>query len=328
MREIQLYLPEARFIHLIRDGRDVALSILKQSFGPETIEAAAERWRSRVLRGRAQQPYLGFYMEVKFEDLVLDTEGQLRRICEFIELDFDPAMLGYHETAEERLQEKARELPRGKGRDPQSAEKRLQSHVKTFEPPNPSLVGGYRTKMDDGGPRRLRGARRRSSDRPRLRGRVAERQRQRGAHAEGRTPAAAPPASHRQRGEADGEPARRRRRRGPPPGSVRGRRSALRHDAARGDARRASGHDDGSRAPLRGEAGREDALGADDRRARRQGDRRRQAPLRVRHRRGGAAAPLREPARAQGGPGDPRVLRDPGRASTAPPAGATRPRPT
>lgn len=147
MREIQEYLPEARFIHLIRDGRDVALSILKQSFGPETIEAAAERWRGRVLRGRAQQPYLGYYMEVKFEDLVLDTEGQLRRICEFIELDFHPDMLGYHETAEQRLKEKARELPRGKGRDPQSAERRLKSHEKTFEPPNPSLVGGYKTKM-------------------------------------------------------------------------------------------------------------------------------------------------------------------------------------
>jgi hypothetical protein len=148
MREIQETMPEARFIHLIRDGRDVALSILKQSFGPETIEAAAERWRGRVLRGRAQEPYLAHYMEVKFEDLVLDTEGQLRRICEFIELDFHPAMLGYHETAAERLKEKARELPRGKGRDPQSAERRLKSHEKTFEPPNPSLVGGYKTKMD------------------------------------------------------------------------------------------------------------------------------------------------------------------------------------
>ncbi len=148
MRDIQDYLPEARFIHLIRDGRDVALSILKQSFGPETIEAAADRWRGRVLRGRSQQPYLVVYMEVKFEDLVLDTEGQLRRICEFIELDFDPAMLGYHERAEERLKEKARELPRGKGRDPQSAERRLKSHEKTFEPPNPALVGGYKTKME------------------------------------------------------------------------------------------------------------------------------------------------------------------------------------
>ena len=146
MREIQAYLPEARFIHLIRDGRDVALSVLKQAWGPQTIEAAAEKWRSRVLRGRAQQPYLGFYMEVKFEDLVLHTERELRRICEFIELDFDPAMLGYHETAEERLQEKARALPRAHG-EAQSAEKRLASHAKTFEPPNPDLIGTWKQRM-------------------------------------------------------------------------------------------------------------------------------------------------------------------------------------
>ena len=146
MREIQVYLPEARFIHLIRDGRDVALSILKQHWGPQTIEAAAEKWRSRVLRGRAQQPYLGFYLEVKFEDLVLHTERELRRICEFIDLDFDPAMLGYHETAEQRLQEKARALPRAHG-EPQSAEKRLMSHAKTFEPPNPDLIGTWRKRM-------------------------------------------------------------------------------------------------------------------------------------------------------------------------------------
>ena len=90
-----------------------------------------------------RQPYLGFYIEVKFEDLVLDTERELRRICEFIELDFDPAMLGYHETAEQRLQEKARALPRAHG-EAQSAEKRLMSHAKTFEPPNPELIGTWR----------------------------------------------------------------------------------------------------------------------------------------------------------------------------------------
>ena len=146
MREIQTYLPEARFVHLIRDGRDVALSVLKQPWGPQTIEAAAEKWRSRVLRGRSQQPYLGFYMEVKFEDLVLHTERELRRICEFVELEFDPAMLGYHERAEERLKEKARALPRAHG-EAQSAEKRLASHAKTFEPPNPDLIGTWRHRM-------------------------------------------------------------------------------------------------------------------------------------------------------------------------------------
>jgi hypothetical protein len=146
MREIQTYLPEARFVHPIRDGRDVALSVLKQEWGPQSTEAAAEKWRSRVLRGRAQQPYLAHYMEVKFEDLVLHTERELRRICEFVELEFDPAMLGYHQTAQQRLQEKARALPRAHG-EAQSAEKRLASHAKTFEPPNPALIGTWKTKM-------------------------------------------------------------------------------------------------------------------------------------------------------------------------------------
>ena len=147
MREIQGYLPEARFVHLIRDGRDVAVSVMKQSFGPETVEAAAERWRSRIMRAQSQQPFLGFYMEVRFEDLVLHTERELRRICEHIEIDFHPEMLGYHETAEERLQEKARELSRGAGRDPQSAERRLKSHEKTFEPPNPEMIGTWKRRM-------------------------------------------------------------------------------------------------------------------------------------------------------------------------------------
>ncbi|MEZ5155639.1 MAG: sulfotransferase [Solirubrobacterales bacterium] len=146
MREIQGYLPEARFIHLIRDGRDVALSVLKQTWGPQSVEAAAEKWRSRVNRGRSQAPYLGYYLEVKFEDLILQTERELRRICEFIELDFDEDMLGYHLTAEQRLQEKARALPRAHG-EAQSAEKRLMSHAKTFEPPNPDMIGTWRERM-------------------------------------------------------------------------------------------------------------------------------------------------------------------------------------
>jgi len=147
MREIQEFLPEARFVHLIRDGRDVALSVIKQAFGPETVEAAAEKWRSRILRGRAQAPYLGHYIEVKFEDLIVDTEATLRQICEFVELEFDPAMLSYYERAEERLAEKARALPRGKGREDQSAERRMESHKKTHEPPNPDLIAGWKERM-------------------------------------------------------------------------------------------------------------------------------------------------------------------------------------
>ncbi len=147
MRQIQAELPEARFVHLIRDGRDVALSVLKMSFGPDTVEAAAGRWRERVERGRSHARYLGHYHELYFEDLILDTEATLRRLCDFIELDFDPAMLSYYEGASERLAEKARELSRRHG-EAQSAEARMASHSKTLEPPKPEMVSGWKTKMD------------------------------------------------------------------------------------------------------------------------------------------------------------------------------------
>ena len=46
MIRIEHVLPEARFIHLIRDGRDVALSVLARDWGPDTVEGAARRWKT------------------------------------------------------------------------------------------------------------------------------------------------------------------------------------------------------------------------------------------------------------------------------------------
>jgi len=51
--------PRARFVHLIRDGRDVALSYLDQVFGPKSVPAAAQLWRRRVSIGRKNGGALG-----------------------------------------------------------------------------------------------------------------------------------------------------------------------------------------------------------------------------------------------------------------------------
>jgi hypothetical protein len=146
MRRIQRVLPEARFVHIIRDGRDVSLSHLRMNWGPETYAESARLWRNRIRKARKMAPSVEHYMEIHFEELVADTEGVLRRICEFIELDFDPAMLDYHERAEERLAEKARELPR-KNRPPQPAAARLESHRLAKEPPRSDRVGMWRERM-------------------------------------------------------------------------------------------------------------------------------------------------------------------------------------
>jgi hypothetical protein len=98
--------PEGRFIHLVRDGRDVALAFMDADFGPESAAHLALHWRLRVERGRQAGASLGpaRYLEVHYEELVAQPEPVLRTICEFIELDYDDSMLGYQKRVDEIVQ--------------------------------------------------------------------------------------------------------------------------------------------------------------------------------------------------------------------------------
>lgn len=92
---------EARFIHIIRDGRDVTLSYLNVDFGADSIGEGAIYWKRAVERGRRDGSRLGpaRYREVRYEDLVQDPEATLRDLCGFVDLPFDPLMLRYYERA-------------------------------------------------------------------------------------------------------------------------------------------------------------------------------------------------------------------------------------
>ena len=87
--------PEARFVHLIRDARDVSRSLVGTSFGPNGIARAAEIWSRRVSRGRASGARLGGkrYLEVRYESLVSRPEAVLRDVCALAELRFSDEML-------------------------------------------------------------------------------------------------------------------------------------------------------------------------------------------------------------------------------------------
>jgi hypothetical protein len=147
VRRIQRALPEARFIHLIRDGRDVVLSRGRKSRRVVPIPLAARRWKRRILATRKRAEAVSHYLELRYEDLVLDTERTLGRACEYIELPFDPAMLAYHERAAERLREIDRELPAKRGRPQLGAQRRLAAHERASEPPAPERVGAWRSEM-------------------------------------------------------------------------------------------------------------------------------------------------------------------------------------
>jgi hypothetical protein len=149
MRLIQRALPEARFVHVIRDGRDVALSVLDRTVRELTTTDVARRWRKKITKAREDAPKLEHYTEIRYEDLILDTEPVLRRVCEFIDLPWDDAMLDYHERSAERLKEMARALP-AEGRAKElSVERRLATHAMTTKPPSADRVARWRTQMTD-----------------------------------------------------------------------------------------------------------------------------------------------------------------------------------
>jgi len=95
--------PESRFVHVIRDGRDVALSRADAGWRLRNIGTEALRWCTHVEAGRAQGAALGDhrYYELRYEELVSDPESRMKEVAEFLDLDWDAQMLRYHERADE-----------------------------------------------------------------------------------------------------------------------------------------------------------------------------------------------------------------------------------
>lgn len=94
--------PGAQYVHLIRDGRDAALSFVamrrRPRFNwarPRGLLSFACQWRTEVEGARRFAP-AGRYLELRYEDLVAEPERKLRDVCAFLGLEFEPGMLQYH----------------------------------------------------------------------------------------------------------------------------------------------------------------------------------------------------------------------------------------
>jgi len=148
MRLVHELLPEVRFIHLIRDGRDVALSYRDLWFGPGSVTEAADWWLARIEVARAEAAGLpaGQYLEVRYEELVQRPETALQEICRFLHLPWEAAMLDYHAQARDRLTELERDAHTWDGK-PLRAADRVAIHARVSEPPNPDRLGRWRREM-------------------------------------------------------------------------------------------------------------------------------------------------------------------------------------
>ena len=91
--------PQARFVVLVRDGRDVALSLRRMPFGPNNAWAAAQWWARGIRAGaRAQREHPEAVLTVRYEDLAQRPETEVPRLCEFLGLRYDDDMLALEKT--------------------------------------------------------------------------------------------------------------------------------------------------------------------------------------------------------------------------------------
>ena len=106
MPEIISLFPNARFIHIVRDGRAVVSSMLKTKLGTYKLPngraynsnqpiSAAKLWAYSVQLGSAEGARMGpeKYLEIKYENLILEPETVCKNMCHFVGEAFSEAML-------------------------------------------------------------------------------------------------------------------------------------------------------------------------------------------------------------------------------------------
>lgn len=103
--------PQAKVLFAVRDPRDVVLSCLRQNFRMNAMTYAftdlAETAACYDACMRLAETYRAMLpldlLEVRHEDLLADFQGGLARICDFLEIEFQPAMLDIAATAQRRV---------------------------------------------------------------------------------------------------------------------------------------------------------------------------------------------------------------------------------
>jgi hypothetical protein len=92
--------PHAKFVHIIRDGRDVSASIIKAGWLNSFIKTA-EYWHKRVKTAMEAGVTLGNsrYYELRYEQLVLYPEQTLKDLCTWLDLEYTPMMLEHQRNA-------------------------------------------------------------------------------------------------------------------------------------------------------------------------------------------------------------------------------------
>jgi hypothetical protein len=128
---IRRIFPDAKIVHLVRDGRDVVLSHKSIEWASGNLLKLILDWQWKTTIAHKVGAVLGNdFLEIRYEDLVRDPEATLRQICKFIDEPYEQSMLNYSDNAKNLVPTES-----------------LKWHRKSIQPPNPSQVNMWKTQL-------------------------------------------------------------------------------------------------------------------------------------------------------------------------------------
>lgn len=102
--ELEKYVPKPLYVHLFRDGRDVALSFKKAIVGEKHIYHIARQWKQEQDASVDLYKKLGGdrVIRLRYEDLLQNPQAELKRLCAFLGVEYSESAMSYHESDESR----------------------------------------------------------------------------------------------------------------------------------------------------------------------------------------------------------------------------------
>lgn len=123
--------PDAKIIHIIRDGRDCVASLKRMTWWKKHPVYSMLNWRFAIRKGyQARKRFPHQYYEIKYEDLVLSPEKSIRKLCSFIGEDFNPNMLEFYQHSQDNVPAYKKEW-----------------HVQTSTPVNTNAIGKWKKNL-------------------------------------------------------------------------------------------------------------------------------------------------------------------------------------